>query len=267
LEEFFNHPAVQGGVAPFIVGLIAAALLQRLRLGGLAVAAAFFTAVYFVAGFNLSPLTATRKIFLIGLAAPALGVLFDFAFTPARTAALLAALTVAAGAWGFWPFIGHKPLSEIWLAASAAALALAFSVWFSHKMLAADGVRAGAAGLALGLGTGAAAILAGSASYGLLGIALGAGSGAFLLVQMISGKKAAAGATFMLPAASLAGLLAVGSMFLAKLPWYAVVALALVPVGAWLPAPPRPVWLQAFLLSLFAFIIAGGACFLAWHAS
>src|SRR5262249_27614771 len=90
VEEFFNHPAVQGGVAPFVVGLIVAALLSRLRLGGLALAAAFFTAVYFVAGFGFSPLTATRKIFLAGLAAPVLGVVVDFLLRPPRVGAVFA---------------------------------------------------------------------------------------------------------------------------------------------------------------------------------
>ena len=44
---------------------------------------------------------------------------------------------------------------------------------------------------------------------------------------MITGKKGFAGATFVLPAMLTAGLVAGGTMVLAKLPWYALVALAL----------------------------------------
>lgn len=133
--------------------------------------------------------------------------------------------------------------------------------------LADHAVRAGAAGLGAGLGVGLAAILAASVTYGLYGIALGAGSGAFLLVQMLRGKPGTAGATFTLPAMLISGLVAVGAMILAQLPWYSVLVLALVPVGASLPVPARArVWQQAILLSLYTFIIAGFACYLAWHA-
>jgi hypothetical protein len=268
LGEFFNHPAVQGGVAPFASGLVVALLLHRLRLGGLALVAAFFTAVYFVAGFGFTPLTTTRKIFLVCMAAPLLGILLDLEVRPTSFAAAFASVLAAgAAAWVFWPLITQKPLAEACLTGGSAAFALAFLAWFSRAKLSTDGVRAGAAALGLGLGTGSAAILAGPASYGLYGIALGAGAGAFLFVQMMTGKKAFAGATFTVSAAVLGGLVAAGSMFLAKLPWYALLALALVPIGASLPAPSRPVWLQAILLSLYAFAIAAGACFLAWHAA
>ena len=117
------------------------------------------------------------------------------------------------------------------------------------------------------LGVGIASILAASATYGLYAIALAVGSGAFLLVQMLRGKPAVAGATFVLPAMLIAGLVASGAMLLGQLRWYAVAVLALVPVGALLPVPrSASVWLQAVLLALYAAVIAAGACYLAWHA-
>ena len=70
MQEMLANPAVQGGLAPFIAALIVAALLAPFRLGGLAVVTAFATAVYFIAGFDFAPLTATRKIILLGFAAP-----------------------------------------------------------------------------------------------------------------------------------------------------------------------------------------------------
>src|SRR2546425_3147236 len=135
------------------------------------------------------------------------------------------------------------------------------------RSLAEDGVRAGAAGLALGVGAGGAAILGASLTYGLYAMAVAAGSGAFLLVQMIIGRKIHAGATFMLAAALVTALLAAAAMILAQVPWYAVVALALVPLAASLPVRAgAPVWLQAVLLSFFGLFMAGIACALAWHA-
>lgn len=269
MEDLLNHPAVQGGVAPFVAALVVAALLHRLRLGGLALVAAFFTTVYFVAGFTFTPLTATRKIFLLGLAAPVIGILVDFAFKPTRLGAALLAMAGAASAvWVFGPVLSQKGTPDAWLFGGAAAIAVAWVVGFGQTVLAAHAVRAGAAGLGLGLGVGVASIFAASATYGLYGISLGAGAGAFLLVQMITGKKSFAGATFMLPAMLTAGLVAAGAMVLAKLPWYALLVLALVPAGARLPVPEKaPVWLQAVLLSLYALIIAGGACALAWQSS
>lgn len=268
MQEMLTNPAVQGGLAPFVAALIVAALLAPFRLGGLAVVAAFATAVYFVAGFTFEPLTATRKIILLGLAAPLAGIVIDFAFRPTRLEAWALALAgAAAAAWIFWPILAPKDLERALLQGGTAVLAAAWTVGFSHSRLAEDGVRAGAAGLALGAGTGGAAILGASLTYGLYGMAVAAGAGAFLLVQMIIGKKTHAGATFMLAAAFVTMLLAGAAMILAQLPWYAVVVLALVPLAASLPVSAgAPVWLQALLLSSFGLFVAGIACALAWHA-
>lgn len=266
--EFFGHPAVQGGIALFVVGLIVMLLLQSVRLGGLAVVAAFATAVYFVADFTFSPLTATRKIILLGLLAPVIGILVDFKFKVTRAGAVMLALAAGvATLWIFGPVLAQKETAQTWLFGAVAAVAVAFMVGFGQMFLSGHGVRAGAAGLGAGLGVGVAAVFAASATYGLYGIALGAGSGAFLLVQMLRGKIGAAGATFMLPTMLLAGLIAAGAMILAQLPWYSVLVLALVPVAARLPIPTGArVWQQASLLSLYTSTVAGIACYSAWHA-
>ncbi|MGB7541700.1 MAG: hypothetical protein WBM28_06760, partial [Burkholderiales bacterium] len=181
MEDFFAHPAVQAGVAPFVVALVVVALLHRLRLGGLAVVAAFLTTYYLVAGFTFSPLTATRKIALLAIAAPVVGMLADFAFKPTRMGAVVLALAGAAGAlWAFYPVLSHKAAAEAWLMGASALVSVAWAAGFSQAALSAQPVRAGAAGLALGLGVGIAAIFGASATYGSDAIALGAASGAFL---------------------------------------------------------------------------------------
>jgi hypothetical protein len=266
MNELLSNPAVQAGAAPFVVALVVALALQPLRLGGLAVTAAFLVAMQLVSGIQFSPLTATRKLVLLAIAAPLVGILADFAFKPTRLGALVLALLAAAGAlWAFGPVLAQRPAAEAWLLGAAAAIALAFMVGFAQTFLAADAVRAGAAALALGLGAGVAAIFSASVAYGSYGIALGAGAGAFLLPQMIMGRKSFAGATFTLPAMLTGGLVAVGTMVLAKLPWYALLVLAAVPLAVRLPGPDRaPVWLQAVIFSLYGFAVAGLACFLAW---
>ena len=153
------------------------------------------------------------------------------------------------------------------MGASAVAAAL-FTVGFGLRRLAPDPVSAGAAALGFGLGIGIAAILSASATYGSYGIAVGAGAGAFLLPQMIAGKKSHAGATVVLPGMLLPALVGAGAMILAQLPWYALLVLALAPAAARLPVPQKsPVWLQASLQALYAFIIAAAGCALAWPAA
>lgn len=266
MNDILNHPAVQGGLAPFAAALVVALVLGRVRLGGLSVVAAFATTVFFVAGFSFTPLTATRKIILLGFAAPIVGMLADFAFKPTKIGAVVLALAGGAGAlWVFWPVLAQKEAAQAWLLGGTAVASVVWLIGFSQIYLSGHGVRAGAAGLGLGLGTGIAAVLGASASYGMYGIALGAGAGAFLLAQIITGKKTAAGATFMLPASLIAGLIAAGAMVLAELRWYSVLALALVPVAATLPVPEKaPLWLQAVLVSLYAFVVAGAVCALTW---
>ena len=267
MNDILNNPAVQGGVAPFVAALIVSLILGRSRFGGLALVAAFATVVYFVAGFNFTPLTATRKIILLGFAAPIIGMLADFAFKPTRIGAMVFALAGAAATlWVFWPILAQKEAPQAWLFGATAVVSITWSIGFSQIYLTGHGVRAGAAGLGLGLGAGIGAILGASASYGLYGIAVGAGAGAYLLAQMIRGTKSAAGATFMLPAALVPGLIAAGAMVLAELRWYSLLVLALVPVAACLPLPEKaPLWLQAVLVSIYSFMVAGAACALNWQ--
>jgi hypothetical protein len=269
VNDILNHPAVQGGAAPFVAALVVALALGRVRLGGLAVVAAFATAVYFIAGFSFTPLTATRKIILLGLAAPVVGLLADFAFRPKRAGYALFALAGGVAAlWVFWPVLAQQETVQAWLLGGTAVIATAWMVGFSQLFLSEHPIRAGSAGLGLGLGSGIAATLGGSASYGMYGIALGAGAGAFLLQQIIVGRKTDAGATFTLPATLTAGLVASGAMVLAQLQWYVVLMLALVPVAARLPLPQRaPLWLQGLLASIYTTVVAGASCALAWQLS
>lgn len=268
MQDLLNHPAVQAGIAPFALGLALAALFAPVRLAGLAAIAGFVIAVYLVGDFSFDPLTAKRKIVLVGLIAAATGVCVDLAFKPTRVAGiLLGALFGAAAAWVFWSVLAQKPLHEALLRGGGVVVLVAWLVAFCHALRDAP-VRAGAAGLSLGLGTGAAAILAASASLGQYGMAVGAACGGFLLVQMIRGKTIAAGATFALSIGVTLGLLAGGAMMLAELPWFALPALALVPLAARIPLPAGlPVWGEAVLSSLLAGIPAVAACYLVWQSS
>ncbi|MSQ73812.1 MAG: hypothetical protein EXR27_21450 [Betaproteobacteria bacterium] len=269
MEEFLSHPAVQAGVAPFVAGLVVMALFHRVHLGGLAVVAGFASAVWLINGFTFVPLTATRKIVLLVLAAPVVGMVIDFAFKPTRLGAWILGFAGALSAlWVFFPVLSQKPLMEALIPGATAVVLCGWLTGFMQAGLAGQPVRAGSAGLALGLGAGGASILGASALFGQYGIAVGAGSGAFLLVLMILNRKHAAGSTLVLPVALACGLLASGTVILAQLQWYAALILALVPLAVRIPGPERAgVWLQAIVYSLYGFVVVAGSFAVAWYAS
>ena len=98
MQELLNHPAVQAGFAPFLAALIIAELFQRIRLSGLAIIAGFAVTVYLASDFTIEPLTASRKIVLLGLIGAALGLLLSLLQTR-WLAALLPLLGGAAAIW------------------------------------------------------------------------------------------------------------------------------------------------------------------------
>jgi len=268
MDGWLSHPAVQAGVAPFAVGLLVAAIGMPLRLAGLAAAAGFATALYLTGNFVFEPLTALRKLALVGIGAGLLGWVTDLAFKPARMAGImLGLLAAAASTWVFSTVLMQRPPLEAVGHGVGTGLLVLVTVAFMLD-LHSHPIRAGAAGVGLGLGAGIGAILSASALIGMYGLALGAACAGFLLVAMIFGSRAAAGTSFTLAAGLIASLLASGALLLAKLPWHAAAALALVPAAVRLPLPERahPA-LQAVVASIYALAVAALACALAWLAS
>lgn len=268
MQELLNNPVIQSSAAPFLVGLIVAALLFPVRLAGLAAGAGFLAAVWLIGAFSFEPMTATRKIVVLAVAAPVLGVLADLAFKPTRaTAPILGALFGVASIWMIWSVLVQKPTQEAALLA-AGVFAFVLATVALTVSLQDRAVRAGSAGLFLGLGAGAGAVIGASALLGQYGLALGAACGAFLLLAMILGKRVFAGATLTLAASVGAALIAAGAMVLARLPWTSLIAIALIPLAVRLPLPEKlPAWIQAFVASFYALAPAACAGVLAWQSS
>ena len=268
MQELLTNPVIQSSAAPFLVGLVVAAILFPLRLAGLAAGAGFLAAVWLIGAFGFEPMTATRKIVVLAVAAPVLGVLADLAFKPTRvTAPILGALFGAASIWVIWSVLVQRPTQEAALMAAGVVAFVLATVAFTVSLHDRP-VRAGAAGLFLGLGTGAGAVIGASALLGQYGLALGAACGAFLLLAMILGKRIVAGVTFTLAASVGAALIAAGALVLARLPWISLAVLALIPLAVRLPLPEKsPAWIQAIVASLYALAPAAGACALAWQSS
>lgn len=266
MQALLNHPAVQGGLAPFLAALIAAELFQRLRLSGLAVIAGFAVMVYLVSGFAFDPLTASRKIVLLGLLAALLALPLAW-FAPRWLRPALALAGGMAAIWMALRILQQQETATMLLWGAGCALYTGWLVFWMDDLHGAP-LRAGSAGLALGLGSGLAALFGASALLGMFGIALGAAAGAFLLIQMLTGRPLPCGRSFTLPLSLVAALTACLGVLTAELPWYALPVLAVIPLAAKIPLPGKTaLWLQSLLLSAATLACAAGAVYLTWRVA
>lgn len=266
LQQLLNHPAVQAGFAPLLVALICAVSFRRISLSGLAIIAGFAVTVYLASDFTLEPLTAPRKIVLLGLISAALGLLSGL-FQPRWLASLLPLLGGAAAIWAAQRILQqHTPqVALLWGAGCAAYVA--FLVW-SMNSLENQPVRAANAATALGIGTGGSALVGASALLGQFGLAIGSAAAAYLLIHMVNNKALPVGRVFTLPVALLAGLTGCIAVLSAELPWYALPALAAIPLTArFAPLPRLSLRIQTLWCALPTFALAGGAIYITWRVA
>jgi hypothetical protein len=259
MEAWLQHPFVYAGLAPFLAAFVVALALYPLRIDGLAAAAGFFVTAFLIGELRLAAST-SGKLMLAALAAPALGLVADFAFRSGRTTAYILGLAFACVAlWVFSSALWPKQAFPLFIAGGGIVLFVAWTVAWTAT-LHADSVRAGATGLGLGLGTGITALMAASAAVGHLAVGLGAACGGFLMVQMIFNRRVDAGLVFCLAVGVQGALVAAGALLLGRFGWLELAILAQVPLAVRLPVPPRwPVWAQAALASLYALACGGAA--------
>lgn len=266
MDDLLNNPAVQAGVVPFLVALIASACLQRTRLLGLAIGAGFLAAVALTMGFSFESLTSVRKLVLVVGAAILMVLLLEATATAGSVTvrAVLAGAFASASLWVVQRVLQQQETGAALLAGAAVVLYVAALVASAHQ-LSGDPVRSAASALLLGLTAGALALLGASAQLAQLGIAIGAGAGATLLVQMIAGKRAPVGWTLGLPASVGAGLIGLLAVLTGSLPWYCLLPTLAIPWAAGVvPAEGRPVWLTSILSACAALIPSLLAVALAW---
>jgi hypothetical protein len=264
LQVLLDHPAVQGGLAPFVVALLTAILLRRLRLSGLAIIAGFAVTVYLVSGFAIEPLTSTRKIIWLGLASGLLSLPLSLT-NRSSSRAVISVLAAAAAVWMSVRILQQHPIVEAVQWGMGVAL---YVGWLAYWMdgLHDSPVRAASAGMALGLGTGAAALIGASALLGLYGLSLGVAAAAYLLIMVISNRQLPCGRSLTLPIALIAGLVGCLAVLTAQLPWYALPVLAAIPLVGTLPVSVKmALKLQAALLSIATLACAASAVYLSWR--
>ncbi len=265
MDSLLTNPAVQGGIAPFIVALLGYLLLQRSlpRFMGLALVLAFLTAVLLTTGFSLSPLTSSRKILLAGLLLPALVTVIEQIKIPARLLPLyLFALPILYMLWMISPALSRESIATQGLAASGAVLYVIVIIG-SLQQMKGNAVRAYGSLSILGLATGICALLGATALLGQWGMAVGAGALAGLAL-IIFKQQLQAQQALILPGAVLSVLLALGAVFYASLPWFVLIALALIPLSANRIHPGKGSTQTLRFLILIS-IPAGAAVFLTWY--
>lgn len=267
LQELLNHPAVQAGVAPFIVALITVELFQRIRLSGLAIIAGFAVTVYLASDFNVEPLTAVRKIVLLGL----ISALLALTLTLLRShwfGWLFPVIASAAAIWTVQRILQHQAPQVMLLWGAGCAAYVAILVWSMDTLSDQEPLRAASAATALGFGTGGAALVGASALLGQFGLALGSAAAAHLFIQMISNKPLPTGRIFTLPLAVIAGLTGCLAVLSAQLPWYALPILAAIPVlSGFAPLPNRSLRIRSLLLCMLTFSLMGGAIYATWRVA
>ena len=253
MSELLANPAIQSGIIPFTISMLAAWGLRRLGWvwSGLGFAIAYYVSVYLAAGFQFTPLTSARKILILGIVSIVLGLAVDFLKQkPRLLPAVLFALGALAMGWVIWPVAARQEGGEFWmmlLPSLAYAGWLTASSWSLHSKPDQGAMLA----LALGLGTGISAMLGASALLGQLGIAIGAIAGGYIILLLLK-QDIKLGSNFMLPVGLLSGLLGIAAVIYASLPWYSLLPLLLIPAMVYIPvAGASSKFKKLLMLSLY----------------
>jgi len=269
MEQLLGNPAVQAAVAPFLSALAAAAALRRTRLLGVAIALAFALVIALTVGYAFDPLTATRKLVVIGLGTALVVLALEVPGAPPTPAirATLAAVAAAAAVWMVWRVLQQQEPANAALFGLGAGVYVALLLETSLRA-SDNGIRAASTSLMLGLTAGALALLGASALLAQIGIAVAAGAGAVLLIQVIGLQGGPAGWTLVLPAAAIAGLAGLLAVFTGSLPWFCLLPTLGIPWAARLvPRDRYAPWLAALLTVLAGLIPMSLAVGLAWFAA
>ncbi len=263
MHALLTHPAIQAFLAPFLLALLTAELLQRMRLSGLAIIAGFAITVYLISGFGYTPLTGTRKIIWLGLASGLFGVALSLVnWTLWRP--LLTVLAACAAVWVALPVLMQQTLPVALQWGAGYALFAGWIVFWMDK-LEYTPVRAASAGVSLALGAAATLLLAGITLLGKFDLAVGAAAFAYLFIMFVSNSHLPCGRSFTLPLALIAALSACLAVLTTKLPWYTLAIIAAIPPLARLPvADNSPVWVQATLLTCATLAGALAAAYTGW---
>jgi hypothetical protein len=269
--ELLDDPLFQSAVAPFLTALAAGLVLRKGGglAGGAAFALAVIASVWMIMGLQFTPLNSTRKLVLAGGGAFVLGMALELLWRNRDSRWLHALLGLgAAGAalWLLWPRLGRLEGMEAGL---TVALSLAYAGLLVPMMngLNRKPLALSAASLALGVGTAISAVIGASALLGQLGGTIAAAAGGIAVLLLIRGEFRL-GSGFALPMSLLAALIGISAVVYARLPWFAVAPMVLIPAMAHVPVPATLSLLPRGLLLLASTMLpAAAAIAIAWYTN
>ena len=269
MNQLLINPGFQSAIVPFVVAVIVALALKRLGgpWPGLGFAAGYFSSVYLAAGFDLVPLTSSRKAILLGAVAVVIGLILELRTPPRRFLNIFVSVTtMLATLWIISSKLGGEVNIEWWLVLAGC---LTYAVLGTHLIsLTSNSSSTNVVTLtALGIGTGVSAILGASALLGQLAGGVAAATGAYIVFHVVK-KPVPTGYTVSLPASLILVLTGISAVLYARLPWYVLIPLALVPAAACLPLVKRFSGLkQILLVSILTFTPVAVAIALTWNAA
>ncbi|MBL4852325.1 MAG: hypothetical protein JKY90_08645 [Gammaproteobacteria bacterium] len=232
-NELLNHPAIEAAIVPFVIALIAGAILPK-RFSWwstLVFAVAYFFAAWLILDGRLSPLSSSRKLVILGACAVITGLIARRFFSANTLQHVLIILTIAAVGWLIWPKLIRIDIwQQIILATSTGIYALWLTFAF-HQMRDED-IATSVSATILAIATGLCALIGASSLLGELAIAVGASTAAITLYGLA--RRADHGAGFYFPVAVLCALIGIASVVYAKVPWYVLIVLASIPLIAML---------------------------------
>ena len=272
MEQFFSRPEVQSAVVPFLVALASTLGLRKFitRAWIWALLAAFMLSAGLINGITVTPLTGTRKIILLVLASMACAALLPAVLRNNLQRAAVILLSGLGLAWVFWTVTARMEISAIAMFIFG-AIALVLLLSYSFDRIAKNPAQLHGAGLGLLLGVGLCATAGASALLGQLALAISAASGGVFLGWILKGNSDPAGngnqSLITLPYVIAPALLGLAAVVFARLPWYALIPLALIPVVTrFVPVRSGSRFLNALLCSLPGLLIAVAIAFWVWQS-
>jgi hypothetical protein len=270
MQDLLANPAIQGGVAPFVLGLLVSLVFIKLKIGqGLAILSGLLVTTALTTGISFTPLNSTRKLVLISIIVAVVALLYALDHKGRARATLMVPIgMVVAIGWILWPFISRQPLVDVWfpIVASAGFVAWVSAFFLSLRYYSINQV--GLATAALGFGLGGTALLGASALLGQMAMSLGAAALAMAFIQIVFAKDNSAGLTLCIIAGSSLALIAPTAVIFAKVPWLSLLFLSFIPILAHLPiAESMGKWAKAFTRFLLYMTPSIAAIYLAWKSA
>lgn len=227
MDDLLTHPAMQGGFYPFIVAAILAIVLRG-RVPTIAVAAGLAVTAGLVLGWQLEPLTSTRKLVLVALvvAVAATGMRRVPPHRRNLSRAVVIGLVAICAPWVVLRVLQQMATGEAIVMAAAVVVFMAtlLAGMSSGKSAAGNAVLA----ILLPWLVAVVALFGASAVLALITIATGAAALAHVLYGVVF-RRRDFDPDFALPSAVVAGLAVAVSVTTGGVPAWVLVPVAIVP--------------------------------------